>query len=90
MENNLVNTLLEKLNEFIKKYYLNQLIKGSIYMLSILLIFFLLFSIIEYFSSFGVLGRTFLFWSYIIINIIVKQFDLNVFINLLLIFLTIW
>ena len=71
MENNLVNTLLEKLNEFIKKYYLNQLIKGSIYMLSILLIFFLLFSIIEYFSSFGVLGRTFLFWSYIIINIIV-------------------
>ena len=71
MENNLVNTLLEKLNAFVKKYYLNQLIKGGIYMLSVLLIFFLLFSIIEYFSSFGVSGRTFLFWSYITITIIV-------------------
>ena len=65
------NQLFEKLNEFIKKYYQNQLIKGGIYVISILIIFFLLFAIIEYFSSFGVGGRTFLFWTYILLNLIV-------------------
>jgi hypothetical protein len=71
MSKNNRNQLFEKLNEFIKKYYQNQLIKGGIYVISILVIFFLLFSIIEYFSSFGVGGRTFLFWSYILLNLIV-------------------
>ncbi len=65
------NQLFEKLNEFIKKYYQNQLIKGTIYVASILVIFFLLFAIIEHFSSFDVGGRTFLFWSYILLNLIV-------------------
>jgi len=63
--------LFEKINGFIKKYYLNQLIKGSIYVISILLIFFLAFAVLEYLSSFGVTGRTFLFWSYIIITFLI-------------------
>jgi hypothetical protein len=71
MSNNNKNQLFEKLNEFIKKYYQNQLIKGSIYVISMLIIFFLFFAIIEYFSTFGVRGRTFLFWSYILLSIIV-------------------
>ena len=65
------NLIFEKLNEFIKKYYQNQLIKGSIYTVSILIIFFLLFSIIEHFWLFGVDGRTFLFWTYILLNLFV-------------------
>ncbi len=65
------NQLFEKLNEFIKKYYQNQLIKGGIYVVSILLIFFLLFAVVEFLSSFGVAGRTFLFWTYILLNLIV-------------------
>ena len=71
MSKNNTNQLFEKLNEFIKKYYQNQLIKGGIYVVSILVIFFLLFTIIEHFSSFGVGGRTFLFWAYILLNLIV-------------------
>ena len=71
MSNNNKNQLFEKLNEFIKKYYQNQLIKGGIYVISMLIIFFLFFTIIEYFSTFGVRGRTFLFWSYILLSIIV-------------------
>lgn len=63
--------LFEKLNGFIKKYYQNQLIKGGIYAVSTLMIFFLLFTLIEYFSSFGVGGRTFLFWTYILLNLII-------------------
>ena len=65
------NQLFEKLNEFIKKYYQNQLIKGVIYVVSILLIFFLFFAVVEFLSSFGVGGRTFLFWTYILLNLIV-------------------
>ena len=68
MKNKKQNILFEKLNKFIKKYYLNQLIKGGLYVISILLIFFILFSSIEYFSALNVQGRTFLFWSYIIIS----------------------
>ena len=65
------NDLFNKLNDFTKKYYYNELIKGGIYVISILVIFFLLFSIIEHFSSFDVFGRTFLFWSYIFLNLII-------------------
>ena len=66
-----IKIIFEQLNSFIKKYYYNQLIKGSIYVVAILLIFFILLTSIEYFFAFGVLGRTILFWTYIIINIIV-------------------
>ena len=65
------NQLFEKLNEFIKKYYQNQLIRGGIYVVSILLIFFLFFAVVEFLSSFGVAVRTFLFWTYILLNLIV-------------------
>ena len=71
MRNNNINLLFEKLNEFIKKYHKNQLIKGGIYVVSILVVFFLLFAIIEHYSSFGVKGRTFLFWTYILLNLLV-------------------
>ena len=66
-----IKIIFEQLNSFIKKYYYNQLIKGSIYVVAILLIFFILLTSIEYFFAFGVLGRTILFWTYIVINIIV-------------------
>ena len=68
-----INTdkVFEKLNEFIKRYYINKLIKGCIYAISILIIFFLCFAVLEYYSTFGVIGRTFLFWLYIILNFIV-------------------
>jgi len=71
MSNDNKNQIFKNLNEFIKKYYQNQLIKGAIYVVSILIIFFLLFAIIEYLSPFGVEGRTFLFWAYISITLMV-------------------
>ena len=71
MGNDNTKQLFEKLNKFIKKYYHNQLIKGGIYAVSILIIFFLILAITEYFCSFGVGGRTFLFWAYILLNLVV-------------------
>ncbi len=63
--------LFKKLNAFIKKYYTNQLIKGIIYLIAMLSIFFIVFSTLEYFSRFNVQNRTILFWSYIIINLLI-------------------
>lgn len=71
MSMNVTDQIFIRLNNFIRKYYQNQLIKGGIYTIAILVIFFILFTTIEYFSSFGVTGRTILFWSYIIINLLV-------------------
>lgn len=63
--------LLVKLNNFVKRYYTNQLIKGGIYLLATLSFFFILFSVVEHFTNFGVGSRTFLFWSYLLINIFI-------------------
>ena len=63
--------LFKKLNKFVKRFYTNQLIKGGIYCLAVLTIFFIVFSIAEYFTKFDVGIRTFLFWTYLIINALI-------------------
>lgn len=57
--------LIQKLDAFIRKYYINQLLRGSIYAGSILLAAFLLASVSEYFLYFSVTVRTILFWALI-------------------------
>ncbi|MGO2103193.1 MAG: DUF4175 family protein [Psychroflexus halocasei] len=52
----------EKLEQFIKKYYLNQLLRGSILFLSISLLFLLILLGLEYFLWSGTGFRLFLFW----------------------------
>ena len=58
----------EKLHQFVRKYYLNELIKGSILFLSlgVLYLFFTLF--IEYFLWLKPTARTILFWVFIIVE----------------------
>src|SRR6188768_174459 len=58
--------LLNKLDEFIRKYYKNQLIKGGIYVFTALLGAWLVFTSLEYFGHFGIAVRTVLFWSFIL------------------------
>ncbi|MBC8266167.1 MAG: hypothetical protein H8E84_04300 [Flavobacteriales bacterium] len=65
---NTTQHLFDKLNEFISKFYKNQLIRGGIYSASVLLIFFLVFSVLEYYSQFDIIVRSILFWTYVIIN----------------------
>ncbi len=57
--------LLHKLDEFIRKYYTNQLIRGIIYSVGALVVFFLLTSTIEFFGNLGTSGRAVLFYGYI-------------------------
>ncbi len=63
--------LFRKLNAFVKRFYTNQLIKGGIYSIAVLTIFFIIFSIAEYFTKFDVGIRTFLFWTYFITNALI-------------------
>lgn len=71
MKKNNKQELFDKLNFFIKKYYINLLIKGVIYALSLLLGFAILLVILEYFNQFNVLFRTSLFWVFIVFSSIV-------------------
>lgn len=62
---NSYNLLLLKLDEFIRKYYKNQLIRGGLYTTGLVITLFLTISILEYFGRFDTLVRSILFWSFL-------------------------
>lgn len=47
------NQLIQKLDQFTRKYYLNKLIKGCLYAVAIILALFLLFNLLEHYFYFG-------------------------------------
>ncbi len=59
------NILIHKLDEFIRKYYKNQLVKGTLYTSALLVAAFLCLVITEYFVEFGTTVRTVLFYLFI-------------------------
>jgi len=58
----------QKLEAFIKKYYTNELIRGIIFFIGLGLIYFLFTLFIEYFLWLKPKGRTFLFWFFITVE----------------------
>jgi len=63
--------LIKKLDEFIRKYYKNKLIRGALYSISLLVVFFLVANTLEYFGHFDTLSRTILFYFYLIANLFI-------------------
>ena len=59
----------EKLEAFIKKYYLNLILKGSLLFLATGLLYFLLVVVLEYFFWFSTVGRSILFWVFIVVEL---------------------
>jgi len=59
-----INRLNEKINSFKKKYYLNLLIRGSIFTLSAILIYFIIASLLEYNLWLGRSARFLIFASF--------------------------
>ena len=57
--------LLNKLDAFIRKYYRNQVIRGSLISLGLLSAGVLVIAFAEFFARFDTLGRTILFYSYL-------------------------
>ncbi|MFK7101374.1 hypothetical protein V3471_10320 [Flavobacterium oreochromis] len=58
-----------KLESFIKKYYTNELLRGSLFFIGLGLLYFLFTSIIEYFLWLQPTGRTILFWLFITVEL---------------------
>ena len=54
------NIIHQKLDEFIRKYYKNQLIRGLIYSVGLVLLFYIGVSTLEYFAEFSTTIRTIL------------------------------
>ncbi len=65
MNNTNQEILQNKIRQFVKKYYLNELYKGMIFFVLIVLSVFILFSVFEYFSYSNTTVRTVLFYSFI-------------------------
>ncbi|MDY5968949.1 MAG: DUF4175 family protein [Bacteroidales bacterium] len=60
--------IIEKLDNFIRKYYKNKLIRGMLYSAATLLSLFIAVVALERFGYFSTGVRTFLFWFYIVVG----------------------
>jgi len=65
-----LNEILGKLTSFIKKYYVNELIKGSLLFLSIGLLYFLVILVLENLLWLSPFGRRILFWTFVVIEVL--------------------
>ena len=61
----LTNIIYQKLELFIRKFYWNELIKGLIFFVGLGLLYLLFTLFIEYFLWLKPVGRTFLFWAFV-------------------------
>lgn len=61
--------IYDKLEAFIKKYYVNELLKGLIFFVGLGLLYFLITLFIEYFLWLKPTGRTFLFWLFVMVEL---------------------
>jgi len=61
--------LIGKINTFIRKYYLNKLLRGVMFLGAGLFSAYVVFTLSEYFGNFNSLFRTILFYSFIILNL---------------------
>ena len=59
-----------KLEEFIRKYYTNELIKGIIFFFSIGLLYSIFLLSLEYFLWINSLGRSIMFWSFVGVQVL--------------------
>jgi hypothetical protein len=63
--------LISKLDEFIRKYYKNRVIRGAIFFTALLAAFFLIITLTEFFARFDTGVRTAIFYSFLGINLFI-------------------
>jgi len=57
--------LIDKLDQFIRKYYVNQLIRGALYTLATVVFLFVLINVLEYFYYFNTSVRKLMFYGFL-------------------------
>ena len=63
------NTIKHKLEQFIKRYYTNELLKGAILFFAIGLLYLIITLFVEYVLWLNPTARTILFWSFILVEL---------------------
>ncbi|MBO4599373.1 MAG: hypothetical protein J5641_01410, partial [Bacteroidales bacterium] len=63
------DSIRSSLDQFIRKYYKNRMIKGILYALTLLLSLFLVMAVLEHFGYFGTVVRAILFWCYLLVGL---------------------
>ncbi|HRS53093.1 MAG TPA: hypothetical protein P5250_00105 [Bacteroidales bacterium] len=66
--------LINKIDEFIKKYYKNLLLKGGLLALAALAAFFIIVNLLEYFGNFNITVRTIIFYIYIVTTLFILYY----------------
>ncbi|WP_231458607.1 DUF4175 family protein [Pedobacter sp. Leaf132] len=74
MVSNNYNELIRKIDEFIRKFYLNKILRGSIYSAAILLALYLLIFISLYYLNPAAVFKTFIFFSFLVVAAFVVGF----------------
>ena len=67
MENQ--NIIYNKLEQFIKKFYTNELLRGTIFFVGLGLLYFIFTLFVEYFLWLKPTARTILFWTFILVEL---------------------
>lgn len=68
MQKDNYSLLIEKLDAFTRKYYINQLLRGSLYTVGAVLGLFILLNIAEYYLYFSTTFRTILLWGFALVS----------------------
>jgi hypothetical protein len=63
--------LITKLDEFIRKYYRDQLVRGALYSMGLLVVVFLVVTLLEHIGRFGTGTRTVLFWTSVVAMVVI-------------------
>lgn len=66
--------LVEKLDQFIRKYYINQLIRGTLYSVGLILLLFLAMNLLEHYFFFKADVRKLLFYSFMGVSVLALGF----------------
>ena len=68
------NNLLDQIDQFIRKYYKNEMVKGLLFFILTLGITFLFITTLEYFGRFNSIVRGILLFSFVGINIYIFSY----------------
>ena len=60
--------LIEKLDGFIRKYYVNQLLRGALYTVGLVLGLFIVLNVLEYYFYFNSKVRTGMLWGFLLVS----------------------
>ena len=60
--------LIEKLDGFIRKYYVNQLLRGALYTVGLVLGLFIVLNVLEYYFYFNSRVRTGMLWGFLLVS----------------------